>query len=208
MQQLILKDFILQRKLCFFYFAYPFLLLLINFNNDSLLTICCMSIPIIGIVASEGSEEKNESEIILNSLPIWRNEAVIAKYIFSSVLIMMGIVLAFLIGLIQQQLGTVYMNGFMMWGAVLGGIVGATLYVSIALPMRFGMGYIGAKYIAPFVGTIFAFSSGMIVKNLWWNVENHWSSNLSVNIFLLIGVFLVYVASMLLAISLYKKRDL
>ncbi|WP_459499482.1 ABC-2 transporter permease [Bacillus sp. C1] len=208
MQQLIMKDLILQRRIGIFYLGYPFLLLVINLNNDSLLTICCLSILIIGIIVSEGSEEKNNSEIILSSLPIRRKEVVIAKYIFSSILIAIGIILSYMIGLIQHQLGTLDMNGAMMWGAMLGGIVGATLYASIALPIGFGMGHMSSKYIAPFGGTIFAFSSGMIVKNLWGNVENGWSSSLFVNVILLTGICLIYMASMLLSIGLYKERDL
>ncbi|KEK26150.1 ABC-2 transporter permease [Bacillus gaemokensis] len=208
MQQLVLKDLLLQRKLVVLYLAYAFFLLLINFNNDALLTICCMTIPFIGTIVSVGHEVKNESEIILNSLPFQREEIVIAKYILASILIVIGIILSFLIGLIQHQLGTLDMNGMMMWGAMLGGIVGAILYVSIALPIGFGMGHISSKYIALFVGTIFAFSSGMIVKNLWMNVENQWSSSLFVNAILLTGIFLIYVASMVLSVSLYKERDL
>ncbi|EEM04108.1 ABC transporter permease [Bacillus pseudomycoides] len=74
--------------------------------------------------------------------------------------------------------------------------------------MRFGVGDMGARYIALFVGTIFAFLSSMIVKNVWGNVDNQWASSLFVNVSFLIGMLLIYVASMFLAIGLYKERDL
>ncbi|MGG3519119.1 hypothetical protein ABES33_03770 [Bacillus pseudomycoides] len=49
----------------------------------------------------------------------------------------------------------------------------------------------GARYIAPFVGTIFAFLSSMIVKNVWGNVDNQWASSLFVNVSFLIGMLLI-----------------
>ncbi|MEH7458916.1 ABC transporter permease [Bacillus pseudomycoides] len=207
-QQLVLKDCILQRKISILYLLYPGLLLLINFKNESLITICCLTIPLVGTMFSSSQEEKNNSEKVLNSLPFKRKEIVMAKYIFSSLLILIGIILGSMIGSIQLRYGISHMDVFIVWCTVLGGITGAVVYVSLALPLVFSIGHSKAKNIAPFIGGFLAFLSGSIVKNLWTNQANEWAFNFTVNIIFVAVLVLFYIVSMWLSISLYKERDL
>lgn len=205
-KQLVLKDMMLQRKLSFVYLIGLFFLVIVDFRSDSFLMTLSISMPILGMILSMSYEGKNKSEMIVNSLPFERKEIVIAKYIFVSMLVALGGVFSLLVGLMQLQ--NEHINGFMLWGAILGGITGGLVYSMIVFPIEFSVGYSSAKQIAPFIGIAFGYLSGLIVSNVWLDVENVWSTSLVVNVCFIVGLLLLYIISMLLSINLYNERDL
>ncbi|MFK4424003.1 ABC-2 transporter permease [Bacillus sp. RC51] len=205
-KQLVLKDIVLQRKLGFAYLICLFFLAIVDFRSDSFLMTISLSIPFLGMVLSMSYEGKNKSEIIVNSLPLQRKEIVIAKYIFVSILVALGGILSLVVGLIQLQ--NEHITGFVLWGAILGGITGGFVYSIIVLPIEFSVGYSSAKQIAPFIGIAFGYLSGLIVSNVWLDVENVWSTSAVVNICFIAGLLLLYIMSMLFSINLYSERDL
>lgn len=205
-KQLVLKDMMLQRKLGFAYLICLFFLAIVDFRSDSFLMTISVSIPFLGMVLSMSYEWKNKSEIIVNSLPFQRKEIVIAKYIFVSILVALGGIFSLVVGLIQLQ--NEHITVFMLWGEILGGITGGLVYSMIVLPIEFSVGYSSAKQIAPFIGIAFGYLSGLIVSNVWLDVENIWSTSLVVNICFIAGLLLLYIMSMLLSINLYNERDL
>ena len=111
-----------------------------------------------------------------------------------------------MVGLIQLQ--NEHITGFMLWGAILGGITGGFVYSIIVLPIEFSVGYSSAKQIAPFIGIAFGYLSGLIVSNVWLGVENAWNTSIFINICFIAGLLLLYIMSMLLSINLYNERDL
>ncbi|MFD6505808.1 MULTISPECIES: ABC-2 transporter permease [unclassified Bacillus (in: firmicutes)] len=205
-KQLVLKDMMLQRKLGFAYLICLFFLVIVDFRSDSFLMTFSMFIPILGMMLSMSYENKNKSEMLVNSLPFQRKEIVIAKYIFVSILVVLGGIFSLVVGLIQLQ--NEHITGFMLWGAILGGITGGFVYSIIVLPIEFSVGYSSAKQIAPFAGLALGYLSGVIVSNVWLDVENIWSTSLVINICFIAGLLLLYVMSMVLSINLYNERDL
>ena len=205
-KQLVLKDMMLQRKLGFAYLICLFFLAIVDFRSDSFLTTFSMFIPVLGMMLSMSYEKKNKSEMIVNSLPFQRKEIVIAKYIFVSILVVLGGIFSLVVGLIQLQ--NEHITGFMLWGAILGGITGGFVYSIIVLPIEFSVGYSSAKQIAPFAGLALGYLSGVIVSNVWLDVENAWSTSLVVNVCFIAGLLLLYIMSMLFSINLYSERDL
>ncbi|HDR4734947.1 TPA: ABC-2 transporter permease [Bacillus cereus] len=205
-KQLILKDMMLQRKLSFVYLICLFFLSIVDFRSDSFLMTFIMFIPVLGMMLSMSYEDRNKSEMIINSLPFQRKEIVIAKYIFVSILVTLGGVFSLVISLIQLQNENT--TAFMLWGEILGGITGGLVYSIIVLPIEFSIGYSSAKQIAPFIGIAFGYLSGLIVSNVWLDVENVWNTSLVVNSCFIAGLLLLYVMSMLLSINLYNERDL
>ncbi|PEN02759.1 ABC transporter permease [Bacillus wiedmannii] len=205
-KQLVLKDIVLQRKLGFVYLICLFFLAIVDFRSDSFLMTISVSIPFLGMVLSMSYEGKNKSEMIVNSLPFERKEIVIAKYIFVSILVVLGGIFSLVVGLIQLQ--NEHITVFMLWGEVLGGITGGLVYSMIVLPIEFSVGYSSAKQIAPFIGIAFGYLSGLIVSNVWLDVENAWNTSLVVNIYFIAGLLLLYVMSMFFSIHLYNERDL
>ncbi|MBE7102093.1 ABC-2 transporter permease [Bacillus cereus] len=205
-KQLVLKDMMLQRKLSFVYLICLFFLVIVDFSSDSFLMTFCMFMPILGMMLSMSYEEKNKSEMVLNSLPFQRKEIVIAKYIFSSMLVTVGGIFSFAVSLLQLQ--NEHTTVFMLWGAILGGITGGFVYSMIVLPIEFSVGYSSAKQIAPFIGIAFGYLSGLIVSNVWLDVENAWNTSLVINICFIAGLLLLYIMSMVFSIHLYNERDL
>ncbi|MGE6311679.1 ABC-2 transporter permease [Bacillus cereus] len=205
-RQLVLKDMMLQRKLGFAYLICLFFLAIVDFSSDSFLTTFSMFIPALGMMLSMSYENKNKSEMLVNSLPFQRKEIVIAKYIFVSILVVLGGIFSLVVGLIQLQ--NEHITGFMLWGAILGGITGGFVYSIIVLPIEFSVGYSSAKQIAPFAGLALGYLSGVIVSNVWLDVENVWSTSLVVNVCFIAGLLLLYIMSMLFSINLYSERDL
>ncbi|RBP31236.1 MULTISPECIES: ABC-2 transporter permease [Bacillus] len=205
-KQLVLKDIVLQRKLGFAYLICLFFLAIVDFRSDSFLMTISLSIPFLGMVLSMSYEGKNKSEMLVNSLPLQRKEIVIAKYIFVSILVALGGIFSLVVGLIQLQ--NEHITVFMLWGEILGGITGGLVYSMIVLPIEFSVGYSSAKQIAPFIGIAFGYLSGLIVSNVWLDVENAWSTSLVVNICFIAGLLLLYIMSMLFSINLYSERDL
>ncbi|MES5892489.1 ABC-2 transporter permease [Bacillus cereus group sp. RP43] len=205
-KQLVLKDMMLQRKLGFAYLICLFFLAIVDFRSDSFLMTFSMFIPVLGMMLSMSYEDKNKSEMIINSLPLQRKEIVIAKYIFVSILVALGGIFPFAVSLIQLQNENTTV--FILWGAILGGITGGFVYSIIVLPIEFSVGYSSAKQIAPFIGIAFGYLSGLIVSNVWLSVENDWNTSIFINICFIAGLLLLYIMSMLLSINLYNERDL
>ncbi|PFF28126.1 ABC transporter permease [Bacillus cereus] len=205
-KQLVLKDMMLQRKLGFIGFICLLFLTIVDFGSDNFLLKLSISIPLLGTIWSTSYEARNKSEKILNSLPFDRKDIVIAKYIFVSILVLLGVVFSLLVGLIQLQ--NEHINGFMLWGAILGGITGGLVYSMIVLPIEFSIEYSSSKQAAYFMGIIVGGLSGVIVSSEWLDVENAWSTSLVVNVCFIAGLLILYVMSMLLSINLYNERDL
>ncbi|MGF9938687.1 ABC-2 transporter permease [Bacillus anthracis] len=205
-KQLILKDMMLQRKLSFVYLICLFFLSIVDFRSDSFLMTFIMFIPVLGMMLSMSYEDRNKSEMIINSLPFQRKEIVIAKYIFVSILVTLGGVFSLVVSLIQLQNENT--TAFMLWGEILGGITGGLVYSIIVLPIEFSVGYSSAKQMAPFAGLALGYLSGLIVSNVWLDVENAWSTSLVVNICFIAGLLLLYVMAMFFSIRLYNERDL
>lgn len=205
-KQLVLKDMMLQRKLSFVYLICLFFLAIVDFRSDSFLMTFIMFIPVLGMMLSMVYEDRNKSEMVINSLPFQRKEIVIAKYIFVSILVTLGGFFSLVISLIQLQNENT--TAFMLWGEILGGITGGLVYSIIVLPIEFSVGYSSAKQIAPFIGIAFGYLSGLIVSNVWLDVENVWNTSLVVNSCFIAGLLLLYVMSMFISIHLYNERDL
>lgn len=205
-KQLVLKDMMLQRKLSFVYLICLFFLAIVDFRSDSFLMTFIMFIPVLGMMLSMIYEDRNKSEMVINSLPFQRKEIVIAKYIFVSILVTLGGFFSLVISLIQLQNENT--TAFMLWGEILGGITGGLVCSIIVLPIEFSVGYSSAKQIAPFIGIAFGYLSGLIVSKVWLDIENPWSTSLVVNSCFIAGLLLLYVMSMFFSIHLYNERDL
>ncbi|BCD25112.1 ABC transporter permease [Bacillus cereus] len=205
-KQLVFKDMMLQRKLGFISFICLLFLIIVDFGSDNFLLKLSISIPILGTIWSTSYEARSKSEKILNSLPFDRKDIIVAKYVFVSILVLLGVIFSLLVGLIQLQ--NEHITGFMLWGEILGGITGGLVYSMIVLPIEFSVEYSSSKQVAYFMGIIVGGLSGVIVSSEWLDVENAWSTSLVVNICFIAGLLILYVISMLLSINLYNERDL
>lgn len=139
MQQLILKEFFLQKKMFPFYFLIPILSIFKN-SVDPMgvaigLFITCSTI----IYISFYHEEKSKTEKVLVSLPITRKEIVIAKYISSSLFIIAGLSITFIVIILGNILldRDIVIPGY----AVFSAIVATLIYCVVTIPANYIGGY-------------------------------------------------------------------
>lgn len=94
MKQLIMKDFIVQRKMLIWYIIYPLLFYMAMRDNHSTFTLTTVIIPVILMMRTFYSDEKNQSEKMFNSLPISRKQMILAKYMFALIILMTSVIIA------------------------------------------------------------------------------------------------------------------
>jgi len=210
MQQLILKEFFLQKKMFPFYFLIPIL----SIFKDSVepmgiaigLFITCSTI----IYISFYYEEKSKTEKILVSLPITRTEIVIAKYIASSLFIMAGLSTTFIVII----LGNILLNrDIVMPGyAVLSAIVATLIYCVVTIPANYIGGYkatsvLNVIMILPLTGMIGLMCNIFGDKTIMLKVLHSQEATLAMGV-LGTGVLVSIVISMFLSMKMFQEAEL
>ncbi|EET84348.1 conserved hypothetical protein, partial [Clostridium carboxidivorans P7] len=170
-------------------------------------------IPYMLILGACGFDDKNKSEIMLNSLPIDRTTLVIAKYLSSLFFIFMGILLSFVFTTLLNFLGFVHMNRLMNLEDILSITIGILAICCVYFPFYFKFGYQKSRYFligmfCLFLGTATFLASNIIKvpKNLIssLNSQPDW---LIASFIAVIGAIL-FLISILLSIKFYINKDL
>ncbi|EMN7729726.1 MULTISPECIES: ABC-2 transporter permease [Bacillus cereus group] len=210
MQQLILKEFFLQKKMFPFYFLIPIL----SIFKDSVepmgiaigLFITCSTI----IYISFYYEEKSKTEKILVSLPITRTEIVIAKYIASSLFIMAGLSITFIVIILGNILlnRDIGMPGY----AVFSAIVATLIYCVVTIPANYIGGYkatsvLNVIMVLPLTGMIGLMCNIFGDKTIMLKVLHSQEATLAMGV-LGIGVLVSIVISMFLSMKMFQEAEL
>ncbi len=210
MQQLILKEFFLQKKMFPFYFLIPILSIFKN-SVDPMgiaigLFITCSTI----IYISFYYDEKSKTEKVLVSLPITRKEIVIAKYISSTVFIMVGLSATFIVVILKNILldGDIVMPGY----AVFSAIVATLIYCVVTIPANYIGGYkaitvLNVIMIFPLIGMIGLMCNIFGDEIIMLKVLHSEDATLSMSV-LGIGVLVSIVISMLLSMKMFQEAEL
>lgn len=90
-KQLILKDFIIQWKFLIWYILYPVFFYMALTDTENLFIIMSVIITIGATVKTFEADSKNESEVIVNSLPILKKHIVFAKYIVAIIILFISV---------------------------------------------------------------------------------------------------------------------
>ncbi|MCI0763366.1 ABC-2 transporter permease [Bacillus sp. TL12] len=197
MKQLIMKDFIVQRNMLIWYIMYPFLFYMATHNNHSTFTLTTVIIPVILMMRTFYSDEKNQIEKMFNSLPISRKQIILAKYMFASIILMISVIIAYFTVGIQLRNGTVdFIETTVVASMSLSFIV-----FSLILPIYFLFGYQKTFMIACFILIAPIFILEVFFKV---NIER---LNLHSG-FLFIGATCMMLLSMIVCTKLYEQRDL
>lgn len=210
MQQLILKEFFLQKKMFPFYFLIPML----SIFRDSVqpmgiaigLFITCSTI----IYISFYHEEKSKTEKVLVSLPITRKEIVIAKYISSSLFIIAGLSITFIVIILGNVLldRDIVIPGYAIFSA----IVATLIYCVVMIPTNYIGGYkaitvLNVIMIFPLVGMIGFMCNIFGDEIIMLKVLQSEDATLSMSV-LGIGVLVSIVISMLLSMKMFQEAEL
>ncbi|CAM3839527.1 ABC transporter substrate-binding protein [Bacillus luti] len=210
MQQLILKEFFLQKKMFLLYFLIPIFSVFRNpvqpMGIAIGLFITCSTI----IYISFYYEEKSKTEKILVSLPITRTEIVIAKYIASSLFIMAGLSTTFIVII----LGNILLNrDIVMPGyAVFSAIVATLIYCAVTIPTNYIGGYkvitvLNLIMLFPLIGMIGLMCNIFGDKTIMLKVLHSQEATQAMGV-LGIGVLVSIFVSMFLSMKMFQEAEL
>ncbi|KEK26149.1 ABC-2 transporter permease [Bacillus gaemokensis] len=197
MKQLIIKDFIVQWKILVWYFLYPFLLYSATKDSHSVFAFMTVIIPIMVMVRTFYSDEKNKSEKIFNSLPVSRKQIVLAKYIFALVILIISVIIAYFTVGIQLKAE----NAEFIKTTVFPSISLILIFLSLVLPVYFMLGYQKTFIIAFFILIAPIFILEFFFKINIEKVNLHSG-------FLYMGATCMLVLSMLVCTKLYERREI
>ncbi|WP_242247133.1 ABC-2 transporter permease [Bacillus cereus group sp. BfR-BA-01523] len=210
MQQLILKEFFLHKKMFPLYFLIPIFSVFRNpvqpMGIAIGLFITCSTI----IYISFYYDEKSKAEKVLVSLPITRKEIVIAKYISSSLFIMAGLSTTFIVVI----LGNILLNrdiaipGYAIFSA----IVATLIYCVVTIPANYVGGYkatsvLNVIMVLPLTGMIGLMCNVFGDKIIMSKVLQSEDATLAMGM-LGIGVLVSMVISMFLSMKMFQEAEL
>jgi ABC-type transport system involved in multi-copper enzyme maturation permease subunit len=146
MLNLILKDLLVQKKSMLFAFGYCFFLVFAFQGLDGTAPVgAATAVVYLLIQYSFAHEDKNKSEIMLNSLPISRKDIVIAKYLSIFLYIGLAMVAYMLATLIVMAIKIPVKVHFLSIENITTTLFIVSLMTSSYLPVVFKLGYLKAK---------------------------------------------------------------
>ncbi|MBE7146455.1 ABC-2 transporter permease [Bacillus mycoides] len=196
LKQLILKDFIIQWKFLIWYILYPVFFYMALTDTENLFIIMSVIITIGATVKTFEADSKNESEVIVNSLPILRKQIVYAKYIVAIIILFISVTVGcFTMGM---------KNGVNLFEFIETTMVASIsfilVYLSFVLPISFWLGYKKTIFI-----TIVIFMAPIVI------LETLFQINLEqiqlYNSVLFVSSICIFIVSVFVSVKLYEKRE-
>ncbi|MED0937808.1 ABC-2 transporter permease [Bacillus mobilis] len=210
MQQLILKEFFLQKKMFPFYFLIPILSVFRNSVEPMGIAIGLFMTCSTIIYISFYYEEKSKTEKVLVSLPIMRKEIVIAKYISTTLFIVVGLSITSIVVI----LGNILLNrDIVMPGyAIFSAIVATLIYCVVTIPTNYIGGYkaitvLNVIMIFPLMGMIGLMCNIFGDEIIMLKVLHSQEATLAMSV-VGIGVLVSIVVSMLLSMKMFQEAEL
>ncbi len=195
-KQLILKDFIIQWKFLIWYILYPVFFYMALTDTENLFIIMSVIITIGATVKTFEADSKNESEVIVNSLPILKKQIVYAKYIVAIIILFISVTVGcFTMGM---------KNGVNLFEFIETTMVASIsfilVYLSFVLPISFWLGYKKTIFI-----TIVIFMAPIVVLEALFQI-NLEQIQLYNNV-LFISSICMFIVSIFVSVKLYEKKE-
>ncbi|AMR04339.1 ABC transporter permease [Bacillus thuringiensis] len=193
---LILKDFIIQWKFLVWYILYPVFFYMALTDTENLFIIMSVIITIGATVKTFEADSKNESEVIVNSLPILRKQIVYAKYIVAIIILFISVTVGcFTMGMKSG------VNLFeFIETTMVASISFILLYLSFVLPISFWLGYKKTIFI-----TIVIFMAPIVVLEALFQINLEQIQ--LYNSLLFISSMCMFIASIFVSVKIYEKRE-
>lgn len=176
MVHLVLKDMLIQKKnfLYALLFSFAMHFAFSQSFQDYIYIMGAGMITYLFVITANATEEKSNSEIMINCLPILRNSIVKAKYVSALVFAIIGLSMLTLIGAVLRVLplfpGTIRLvNGFDILFIILFVMLAVTFY----FPFYFKFGYTAIR-----MGSIFLFFALLFLPRIL--MEQYSAGNLSI----------------------------
>lgn len=171
MYNLILKDILILKKTFLFTLLYvPFMAIAFQGSGAGMVTIGVVGATYMLITTACAHDDKSNSNIILNSLPIKRNRIVISKYMSIYFYGIIGGLEYYFISKIVNVIGLDFKFYPITLEGIIAILVTITLINSIYFPVFFKVGYMKSRVIniLMFVGL---FVGGSYLSSLLYNNE-------------------------------------
>ncbi|EJR38415.1 MULTISPECIES: ABC-2 transporter permease [Bacillus] len=222
MRQLIYKDLFFFRITWLVNLVVPLVLFMLEPSGELLFSMSCLFITLSSVMTLIVMDERNKSDIIINSLPVSRKEIIIARYISCAIYIVSGVLSTMLVVFLIRgivvigDIGAYHPNLYIEipWYEVINGVVYAVFLVVTFFPSYYGT---KSKVVRSIVsaasigvgGILWIFISDGLNETAPSFIE--WIMNpMHIGVFILGGIILasVYIISMFLTIKIYETRDL
>ncbi len=218
MIHLIKKDILMQKKTIglslLFIFIFTFTLSEIG---PSGLVVNILAVTYMLVLGASAVEDKNNSDIMLISLPIKKSTIVFSKYISVYIFAAYAALINFLIYYIITQLNlSIEVIPFTSNGLYLS-LVAATLFCAITLPLIFKYGFLKSRVISIILFFVFISGGLSLVDNLSKNENSIFikkianllnsSSDIQIALLSLIPVVIILFISYTLSLKFYKNRE-
>ncbi|MGD2275992.1 ABC-2 transporter permease [Bacillus wiedmannii] len=219
MRQLIYKDLFFFRVTWLVNLIMPLVLFMLDPSGELLFSMSCLFITLSSVMTLTFMDERNNSDIIINSLPVSRKDIIIARYVSSAIFIVVGILSTMLVVFLVRGIvviGAYHPNLYIEipWYEVINGAVYAVFFVVTFFPSY----YITRSKIARSIVS----GASMVVGGIAWIFIGdgldettpsfiEWIMNpVHIGVLIVGGMILasVYIVSMFLTIKIYETRDL
>ncbi|HHW02418.1 MAG TPA: ABC-2 transporter permease [Thermoanaerobacterales bacterium] len=219
MLNLVLKDFLVQKKtplISIIYSVFFFIVFRGDVFKDFVYIMGSVAISYIYLMYTVNLDEKNKSDLIINSLPVTRRQVVMARYLFYIAVIFIGILIMSLVGMILKtvpgfpDLAYVKPQDFVTAFFMIG------ILASFHTPLAYKFG-INARYfdMAIFFGLFFAPGfladyikrhSGLDTINHFMNLTQHSNWN-SIGLAAAGFTLIIIMISLAISIKIYESRE-
>lgn len=221
MYNLILKEFLVQKKVLLFGFIYiifsAYAFQSIVPNGGAIYTLAPFAVVYILINYSCGYDDKNKTYIIFNSLPLKREDIVISKYLAVFAFAAYSIICSILLGSLGFYIGLPNFERLISLEDIVVVITGGALFASIFYPLYLKFGILKMKFanIVLFMAFMFipsfladyvsSHTNSAMVKNIQGLILN--TPSLVSKTFLILIVLIIFLISLLISMKIYKGKD-
>jgi ABC-2 type transport system permease protein len=221
MLNLLIKDILIQKKTIIFALLYA-IFTYISFSpifpsGFGLYVLSPMVITYLFITLAVQYDDKNKSEVILNSLPLKRSDIVISKYISTFVFGIVGIICSVLVGFVGNITGLVIFIGSISLLDIVLVIMSICIFSSIFYPVYFKFGVARIKIFTVLIFMVLFFVPTLIFDYITQNPTNvlvqkfiyfiNNTSSLTQNSLLLITGLIFFMISLMISIRIYNNKE-
>jgi len=146
MRQLVYKDLFFFRVMWLVNFVMPLLFFMLEPSGEFLFPMSCLFITLSSVMTLTFMDERNKSDIIINSLPVSRKDIIIARYISCAIFIVGAMVSTMIIVFLLRGIAViddigVYHPNFYIeipWYVVVSGVIYSLVFVATFFPSYYG----------------------------------------------------------------------
>ncbi|GFZ33569.1 membrane protein [Clostridium zeae] len=217
MFNLVYKDILVQKRTVLIALLYGAVFTLTFSRTDKPETIFIAVPSVIGylfVTYACAYDDKNKSDIMLNSLPISRKDIVISKYLSIILYLVIGVCIAFIFTTAVKYLKLGNITRLMNLEDVLGCFISISFLCSIYYPIYFKFGYLKSRYISMFMLLVAFFVPTAIIEFIGKATNSNILQYLSTvpegvfEFFIILVLLFMLLISVFSSLKIYLNRDL